>query len=48
VFRLDDVRTFDIRLGSHVDAPYRIVPLPQTSEQQKRIYQAWLGAVQNR
>jgi predicted metalloprotease with PDZ domain len=44
VFRFDDLRTFDIRLGSSVDAPYRIVPLAQTSDQQKRTYQAWLGA----
>jgi predicted metalloprotease with PDZ domain len=48
VFRFDDVHTFDIRLAGRVDAPYRIVPLPQMSEQQKRIYQAWLGEVQNR
>lgn len=43
VFRFDDVRTFDIRLTGVVDALYRIVPLAQTSEQQQRIYQAWLG-----
>ncbi len=44
VFRFDDLRTFDIRLGSHVDAPFRILPLAQASDEQKRIYQAWLGA----
>ncbi len=43
VFRFDDVRTFDITLAGRVDAPYRIVPLPQVSEQQRRIYQTWLG-----
>jgi predicted metalloprotease with PDZ domain len=43
VFRFDDVRTFDIRLAGAIDAPYRIRPLAQTNEQQKRIYQAWLG-----
>jgi predicted metalloprotease with PDZ domain len=43
VFRFDDVRTFDIRLAGRVDAPYRIVPLARVTEQQKRIYQAWLG-----
>jgi predicted metalloprotease with PDZ domain len=43
VFRFDDVHTFDIRLVSRIDAPYRIVPLAQVSEQQHRIYQAWLG-----
>jgi len=48
VFRFDDLRTFEIRLGSHVDAPFRIVPVAQASDEQKRIYQAWLGVVQNR
>ena len=43
VFRSDDVRTFEIKLAGRVDAPYRIVPLPNTSDQQKRIYQAWIG-----
>ncbi len=44
VFRFDDLRTFEIRLGSQVDAPFRIVPIAQASDEQKRIYQAWLGA----
>jgi predicted metalloprotease with PDZ domain len=44
VFRFDDLRIFDIRLGSRVDAPYRIVPLTQLTGQQKRIYQTWLGS----
>lgn len=48
VFRFDDVRTFDIRLAGRVDAPYRIVLLPNAGAEQKRIYQAWLGEVQNR
>jgi predicted metalloprotease with PDZ domain len=43
VFRFDDVRTFDIRLAGRVDAPYRIVRLPNASAEQKRICQAWLG-----
>jgi len=43
VFRFDDLRTFDIRLAGRVDAPYRIVPLADRSERQKRIYQAWIG-----
>jgi predicted metalloprotease with PDZ domain len=43
VFRFDDTRTFDIRLAWAIDAPYRIGPLAHTNEQQKRIYQAWLG-----
>jgi predicted metalloprotease with PDZ domain len=43
VFRFDDVRTFDIKLGGRVDGPYRIVPAVQATEQQKRIYREWLG-----
>jgi len=47
VFRNDDLRTFEVKLGSRVDAPYRIFQLPSANEQQKRIYQSWLQA-QNR
>ncbi len=47
VFRSDDLRTFDVRLGSQVDAPFRILPLADANDEQKRIYQAWLGAAQN-
>ena len=43
IFRFDDLRTLEIRLGSRIDAKYRIVPVTQMSEQQKRIYQSWLG-----
>jgi predicted metalloprotease with PDZ domain len=43
VFRFDDVRTFEIKLDGRVDAPYRIVPAPQETEAQKRIYRDWLG-----
>ena len=43
VFRFDDLRTFDIRLGAHVDAPFRILPLGEANDEQKRIYQAWMG-----
>ncbi|HEY8205493.1 MAG TPA: PDZ domain-containing protein [Pyrinomonadaceae bacterium] len=47
VFRNDDLRTFEVKLGSRVDAPYRIFQLPSANEQQKQIYQSWLQ-VQNR
>jgi predicted metalloprotease with PDZ domain len=43
VFRFDDVRTFDIRLAGAIDAPYRIVPVLQPGEDQKRIYQGWIN-----
>jgi len=48
VFRFDDLRTFDIRLGARVDAPYRIVRVAGSSNEQRRIYQTWLGAIQIR
>ncbi|HYX31260.1 MAG TPA: PDZ domain-containing protein [Pyrinomonadaceae bacterium] len=43
VFRFDDLRTLDIRLGQHEDAPFKIVPLAQTTDEQKKIYQSWLS-----
>ena len=43
VFRNDDLRTLDIKLGGHVDVPYRIFQLPDPTDQQKRIYQSWLA-----
>jgi predicted metalloprotease with PDZ domain len=43
VFRNDDLRTLDIKLGGRVEASYKIIPLPSVSEPQKRIYEAWMG-----
>jgi predicted metalloprotease with PDZ domain len=43
LFRNDDLRTLDIKLGGRVNAPYRIVPLPSPTDQQKRVYQSWLS-----
>jgi len=43
VFRNDDLRTLDIKLGARVDAPYKIVPLPQVTEEQKRRYAGWIN-----
>jgi predicted metalloprotease with PDZ domain len=43
VFRNDDLRTLDIKLGAVVDAPYRIVQAPSATAEQKRIYQSWLN-----
>ena len=43
IFRFDDLRTLDIRVSGRIDAPYRIVPLPNAGAEQKRIYQAWMG-----
>ena len=44
IFRGDELRTFKVKLGSRPAAAYRIVPLPGAGEQQRRVYQAWLGA----
>src|SRR5260370_31424506 len=38
VFRFDDLRNFDIRLGSRGDGAYPIVPLAEATELQKTIY----------
>lgn len=42
LFRDDDLRTLDIKLGGNNDAAYRITQLPSLSDQQKRIYQSWM------
>lgn len=44
VFRGDELRTLNIKLGSRAAAAYRIVPVPGATEQQKRNYQSWLAA----
>jgi predicted metalloprotease with PDZ domain len=43
IFRFDDLRTIDVRLGSRINAPYQIVALPDASEEQKRTYRAWMS-----
>jgi predicted metalloprotease with PDZ domain len=42
VFRNDDVRTLDIKLGNRIAADYEIAEFSTRSEQQKRIYDSWL------
>jgi predicted metalloprotease with PDZ domain len=44
VFRFDDLRTLTIKLGSRIDAPYRIVTIKDASIEQERLYHGWLGA----
>lgn len=44
VFRGDELRTLNIKLGARAAAAFRIVPLPAPTDQQRRNYQAWLGA----
>ena len=42
IFRFDDLSTLLIKLGERREGTYRIVPLPNATEAQKRIYRAWL------
>jgi predicted metalloprotease with PDZ domain len=44
VFRADELRTFQIKLGGRVETPYRIVPVRNPTERQTRLYQSWLAA----
>ena len=44
VFRGDELRTFQIKLGARAAVGYRIVPAVGVTEEQKRNYQSWLGA----
>jgi predicted metalloprotease with PDZ domain len=43
IFRFDGLSTLLIKLGARIDVPFRIVPLSNQSEQQRRIYQGWIG-----
>jgi predicted metalloprotease with PDZ domain len=45
IFRFDDLSALPIKLGSVSDAIYRIVPVENPSEEQRRIYQSWLGVM---
>lgn len=44
IFRSDNLSTLLIKLGGRVNSAYRIVPVDHPTEEQKRIYQAWLGS----
>ena len=49
VFRNDDLRTLEIKLGSRVIVPYRIFQLPSRTDLQRQIYESWMSpTVQNR
>jgi predicted metalloprotease with PDZ domain len=43
IFRFDDLSTLLIKLADSREGPYRILPLPNATEAQKRIYRAWLS-----
>ncbi|HEV2859393.1 MAG TPA: PDZ domain-containing protein [Pyrinomonadaceae bacterium] len=44
VFRADELRTFNVKLGARADATYRIVPVRQPTPEQARVYEQWLAA----
>ncbi|MBD0325298.1 MAG: PDZ domain-containing protein, partial [Pyrinomonadaceae bacterium] len=44
IFRADELRTFDIKIGGIIDKSYRPVPVAQPTAEQSRLYQGWLGA----
>lgn len=43
IFRFDDLSTLLIKLGERREGTYRLVPLPNQTEAQKRVYRSWLG-----
>ena len=43
LFRGDELRTLNVKLGGTADAAYRILPVARPTDEQRRIYQAWLG-----
>lgn len=43
IFRFDDLSSLPIKLGTLSNATYRIVPLANPTEEQRRIYRSWLG-----
>ena len=42
IFRFDDLSSLPIKLGAMSDSIYRIVPIENATEEQRRIYKAWL------
>ena len=43
IFRFDDLSTLLIKLGGRPEGTFRIVPVENPTDTQKRIYQSWLG-----
>ncbi len=44
IFRLDEIRNIEITLGSKVPVAYRLAPVKNPGDDQKRLYQNWLKA----
>ena len=43
VFRNDDLRTLEVKLGSRVIVPFRIFQLPSRTDLQRQIYESWMS-----
>jgi hypothetical protein len=43
VWHLREVRTLEVTLGADPTVTYTLKPLANPSEQQRRIYESWLG-----
>ena len=46
IFRFDDLSSLPIKLGGLSNAIYRIVPLQNQTEEQRRIYRSWLKVIE--
>jgi predicted metalloprotease with PDZ domain len=44
IFRFDDLSMLAIKLGRTTSTPYRIVPVENPTDEQKRVYQSWLDS----
>jgi predicted metalloprotease with PDZ domain len=44
LFRGDSLRTLDVKLGGRIRPSYRLIPLNDASEVQKKAFKAWLAA----
>jgi predicted metalloprotease with PDZ domain len=44
VFRADELRTIQFKLGTQPEGPYKIVPSRAPTLEQTKIYESWLGA----
>ncbi len=44
IFRFDDLSMLAIKLGRTISTPYRIVPVENPTDEQKRVYQSWLDS----
>lgn len=46
LFRFDDLRNLDIKLGGRLEPAYTISTVAGATDEQKRLYQGWIGATQ--